>query len=71
MEARAAQPHPENLFRARHMLSEGAGELATGPLTPAPLPTREGFLPPLSPHPALRARFACPNCASPVERIAL
>ena len=28
IEARAAQPRPENLLRARHMLSEAAGELA-------------------------------------------
>jgi hypothetical protein len=46
MEARAAQPRPKNLLRARHMLSEGAGELVTlrlhGVWSPHPCPSPFG-----------------------------
>jgi hypothetical protein len=56
MEARAAEQGPERLLRARHTLSESAGEIYVlgrhlrGPLTPAPLPNGRGV-----------TRAACPS----------
>ncbi len=41
--SRPAQPFPQDLLSARHLLSQGPGELSVGPLTPAPLPTGEGL----------------------------